>query len=165
MPHKDLSSVHESVSCSLFYKDTSQTRWEPTLLGCAQLCPTPWDHLFPTRFLCPWDFFRQEHWSGMPFSTPDDLSPGIKAGALASPALAVLLLCHLGSQNALWWSHFNVITPLKYSHLVWCCGIKTLTKNWGRNTIHPITAHTNIFSSFKSWDGSKNWSHLTSHHS
>ena len=34
-------------------------------------------------------FFRQEYWSGLPFSTPGDLpDPGIKPGSLASPALA-----------------------------------------------------------------------------
>ena len=25
--------------------------------------------LQPTRLLCPWDFSRQEHWSGLPFSS------------------------------------------------------------------------------------------------
>ena len=32
---------------------------------------------------------RQEHWSGVPFSTPGDLpDPGIKPASLVSPALA-----------------------------------------------------------------------------
>ena len=32
-----------------------------------------------TRFLCPWEFSRQEHWSGLPHPPPRDLSnPGIK---------------------------------------------------------------------------------------
>ena len=31
------------------------------------------------RLLCPWGFFRQEYWSGLPFPPPGDLSdPGIK---------------------------------------------------------------------------------------
>ena len=34
-------------------------------------------------------FFRQESWSGLPFSVPKDLSnPGIKPMSLTSPALA-----------------------------------------------------------------------------
>ena len=39
-------------------------------------------HLYghsPTRFLCPWDFSRQEFWSGLPFPSPSDFpNPGIK---------------------------------------------------------------------------------------
>ena len=35
--------------------------------------------LEPPRFLCPWGFSRQEHWSGSPCPLPGDLSnPGIK---------------------------------------------------------------------------------------
>ena len=42
--------------------------------------------LWPARLLCPWDFFRQEYWSGLPFPPPEDLpDPGIE---LTSPALA-----------------------------------------------------------------------------
>ena len=41
--------------------------------------------LQPTRLLCPWDFSRQEYWSGVPFPPPGDLpDPQIKP---ASPAL------------------------------------------------------------------------------
>ena len=152
-PHKDLSPVHVSVSCSLFYKDTSQIRWEPTLLCCAQLCPTPCDHLSPTRFLCPWDFFRQAHWSGSPFSTPNDLlNPGIKPGPLASPALAGRLFYYCATWEARTHSGDLILMYLpiwrcisKYSHLVWYCGMKTLIKNWGGDTVHPITAHTFFF--------------------
>ena len=28
--------------------------------------------LQPARFLCPWDFSRQEYWSGLPFPSPGD---------------------------------------------------------------------------------------------
>ena len=42
--------------------------------------------LQPARLLCPWDFPRQEHCSGLPFPSPRDLSdPRIKS---MSPALA-----------------------------------------------------------------------------
>ena len=35
------------------------------------------------------DFSRQEYWSGLPLSTPEDLSnPGIETTSLRSPALA-----------------------------------------------------------------------------
>ena len=53
----------------------------------AQSCPTlcvPMDYS-PTRLLRPWDFSRQESWSGLPFPSPGDLpNPGIKP---PSPAL------------------------------------------------------------------------------
>ena len=43
----------------------------------------------PARLLCPWNFSKQEYWSGLPFSTPGDLpDPGIKPAFLASPVLA-----------------------------------------------------------------------------
>ena len=39
-------------------------------------------------YLRPWDFFRQEYWSGLAFSPPGDLSdPGIKPMSPMSPAL------------------------------------------------------------------------------
>ena len=39
------------------------------------------------RFFCPWEFSRQEYWSGLPFPSPGDLpNPG---SALRSPALQV----------------------------------------------------------------------------
>ena len=35
--------------------------------------------LYPSRFLCPWGFSRQEYWSGLPCPPPGDLpNPGIK---------------------------------------------------------------------------------------
>ena len=44
--------------------------------------------LQPTRLLCPWVFFRQESWNGLPFPLPGDLpDPGIKPASLAPPAL------------------------------------------------------------------------------
>ena len=43
--------------------------------------------LYLARLLCSCDFFRQEFWSGLPFSSPGDLpDSGIKPG---SPALQV----------------------------------------------------------------------------
>ena len=36
----------------------------------AQSCPTLCN---PARYLCPWDFSRQEHWSGLQFPSPVDL--------------------------------------------------------------------------------------------
>ena len=48
---------------------------------------TPWtgDHQAPLSM----EFFRQEYWSGLPFSSPKDLpNPGIEPTSLASPTLA-----------------------------------------------------------------------------
>ena len=47
----------------------------------AQSCPTLCDPtgLWPSRLLSPWDFLRQEYWSGLPLPSPGDLpDPGIK---------------------------------------------------------------------------------------
>ena len=42
--------------------------------------------LQPTRLLCPWDFFRQEYWNGLPFPPPGDLpDPRIKPTSPVSP--------------------------------------------------------------------------------
>ena len=48
----------------------------------AQSCPTLRPHgLWPTRLLRPWDFSRQEYWSGLPFPSPGDLpDPGLNPG-------------------------------------------------------------------------------------
>ena len=46
---------------------------------------TPWT--VAPRLLCPWGFFRQEHWSGLPCPPPGALpNPGIKP---RSPTLQV----------------------------------------------------------------------------
>jgi len=43
--------------------------------------------LSPARLLCPWGFSRQEYWSGLQYSPPEDLpNPGTEPG---SPALQV----------------------------------------------------------------------------
>ena len=45
--------------------------------------------LQPVRFLCLWEFSRQEQGSGLPFASSGDLPyPRIKPSSLASPALA-----------------------------------------------------------------------------
>ena len=45
----------------------------------------------PTRILHPWDFSRQEYWSGVPFPSPGDLpDSGIEPGSPASQADALL---------------------------------------------------------------------------
>ena len=52
--------------------------WSEVAQSCLTLCD-------PLRLLCPWDFSRQEYWSGLPFPSPGDLpDPGIEPG---SPAL------------------------------------------------------------------------------
>ena len=44
---------------------------------------TPWTVAY--QLLRPWDFSKQEYWSGLPFPSPGDLpDPGIEPG---SPAL------------------------------------------------------------------------------
>ena len=55
-----------------------------------QPCPTLCDPhgLELARLLCPWDFSRQEYWSGLLSPPPVDLpDPGIKPMSPVSPAL------------------------------------------------------------------------------
>ena len=55
-----------------------------------------WPHkLEPARLLCPWGFFKQEYWSGLPCLLPEDLpnsgneprSPALQADYLLSESL------------------------------------------------------------------------------
>ena len=63
-----------------------------------------WPHgLQPAKLLCPWEFFRQEYWSGLPCPPPEDLpNLGIEP---RSPALQQILyhLSHQGSPRILVW--------------------------------------------------------------
>ena len=53
------------------------------LLSCVRHFATTWT--VSTRLLCPWGFFRQKHWSGLPHPPPGDLpNPGIQS---RSPSL------------------------------------------------------------------------------
>ena len=49
------------------------------VLSCVRFFATPWTLCNPARLLCPWDFPRQESWSGLPGPPPGDLpGPGIE---------------------------------------------------------------------------------------
>ena len=52
-----------------------------------QLFCDPMDYIQPARLLGPWDFSRQEDWSGKPFSSPGNLpNPGLKPTSPAQQA-------------------------------------------------------------------------------
>ena len=70
-----------------------------SVLSCVWLFAIPWFVARPAPLLM--GFFRQEYWSGLPFSPPGDLpNPGIES---LSPALQVhsLQLHHLGRPSGL----------------------------------------------------------------
>ena len=52
------------------YIDTNKS-----LSMCSPSCPTLCDPMdcSPARLLCPWNFSRQEYWSGLPFPYPQNL--------------------------------------------------------------------------------------------
>ena len=57
------------------------------VLSCVQLFATPWTvtHQVPLSM----GFSRQEYWTGLPFSLPEDLpDPGIEPMSSVSPTLA-----------------------------------------------------------------------------
>ena len=64
-----------------------------------QSCPTLCD---PTDCSCPWNFPRQEYWSGLP---RDPLDPWIEPASLRSPALADGFFTSSTTWEALWGSH------------------------------------------------------------
>ena len=65
------------------------------------------------------EFSRQEHWTGLPFPTPSDLSdPGIEPSSLASPALACGFFITATSWEAL--GHKNWFKIDHGSKLRWC---------------------------------------------
>ena len=56
------------------------------LLGCVQLFVT--SKTVALQAPLSMEFFRQEHWSGLPFTSPGDLpDPGIEPMSAAAPAL------------------------------------------------------------------------------
>ena len=68
-----------------------------------QLFAAPWTVAYQVPLSV--EFYRQEYWSGFPFSTPGYLpDPGIEPSSLVSPALAGFLpLHHLGSHCSSNW--------------------------------------------------------------
>ena len=72
--------------------------------SCIQLFATLWT--VARQVPLSIEFFRKEHWSGLPFPTPKDLpDPGIKAVSPEPPALEsgyLSTLNHLGSPPNHW---------------------------------------------------------------
>ena len=69
------------------YKAAVGTNRKSLLFSCSVVSGSLQPHgLEPARQLCPWDFSKQEYWSGLPFPTPGDLpDPGMES---VFPALA-----------------------------------------------------------------------------
>ena len=68
--------------------------------SCFQLFATPWTRACQAPLSM--EFFWQQYWSGLPFSTPRDLpDPGTEPGSLVPPAWQEdsFLLSHWGSPN------------------------------------------------------------------
>ena len=108
-----LNQKHFSVSptasfCNHFLKRTSKAYCDSSKYGKSlQSSPTLRDPMdcSPPGSSCM-EFSRQEYWSGLHFSSPEDLSnPGIKPVSLLSPALADMF--------------FTIITTCKLRSGVW----------------------------------------------
>ena len=66
--------------------------------------------LKPTRLLLPWEFFRQEYWSGLPCPSPGDLpNQGIKP---RSPTLQAFIQLVLSK------SKYLKVDHLKFLHII-----------------------------------------------
>ena len=69
-PPLTLGVLDQSVSCEHFSS--------PIPIVCVLSCSVEFDSLqlhglYPATVLCPWDFPRQEYWSGLPFPSPGNL--------------------------------------------------------------------------------------------
>ena len=66
----------------------SEKKMKVKSFSCVQLFPTPWTVAYQVP--PSMGFSRQEHWSGLPYPSPEDLPhPGIKPGTLALEADAL----------------------------------------------------------------------------
>ena len=74
-----------NVLCVLYHLITKTVQYDRCVcvLSCFWLCATPMD-CSPPELLCPWDFSKQEYWSGLQFPPPRNLpNPGIKPRSAA----------------------------------------------------------------------------------
>ena len=82
--------------CIDLFSRTPEDTEQQCMCACSVMSDSLGPHgLQPTRLLCPWDFSRQESWSGLPFPTARDiLNPGIEPVSPESPALKADSLLH-----------------------------------------------------------------------
>ena len=82
------------------------------LLSCVRLFVTPWT---VAQAPLSMEFFRQEYWSVLLFTTPEDLpDPGIEPTSLVSPALAARFC------------------TTKLPGKPWCAAVHEVSKSWTR---------------------------------
>ena len=80
------ASYVPAVACGFF-----TTKWLSVSCSVVSDSLRPY-RLYPSRLLCPWDFSRQEYWSGLSFPSPGNLpgpeieprSPALQADSLPS---------------------------------------------------------------------------------
>ena len=76
-----MSILINAQSASLLPFISTHLKWKWLLFSCVQLLVTAWT-VSPQAPL-PMGFFRQEHWSGLPFPSPKDLpDQGVEPGLL-----------------------------------------------------------------------------------
>ena len=118
----DSPGKNTGVGCH-FLLQCMKVKSESQVAQSCQLLATPW--AAPTRLLHPWDFSRQEYWSGVPFSSPEDeLRRHQKDTKNFAVQPRVPCLCsYILSQDGEW---------------MWCRGSSlrkvTLGGDWGRGT-------------------------------
>ena len=103
--------------------------------------------LLPARFLCPWGFSRQEHWSGLPFPFPGDLpDPGIQP---RSPAVKADCLPAALSGKCKWESGLNHQKSQPLDSKVWASSQTQSSRDGGRPEAGPAAlmgSHTQVSS-------------------
>ena len=100
--------------------------------------------LYPARLLCPWDFSRQEYWSGLLCPPPGDLpTQGLNPG-LPHCRLILYHLSHQGSPKILKWAAYPFFRgssqPRNRTRVSWIAG--RFFTNWAMSEAQP-TQHIN----------------------
>ena len=129
------------------------SNWKEVLALChSAMSDSLWAHrLQPARPLCPWEFSRQEHRSGLPCPPPEDLpNPGIE---LRSPALQAdsLLTEPPGKCLQHQIPSYSLLSP---STVNWYCGDKHgafYINKWTEASTIPRPTFCGVFRNRKHW--------------
>ena len=104
--------------------------------------------LHPASLLCPWGFSRQEHWSGLPCSSPGDLpNPGIEPASVLSPASSAGFFTTSATWEAPVDMSVGKLWETAKHRKAWCAAVHGVTQGqtWLSNWTITINQYTWFF--------------------